>query len=380
VIQAAHTEHVADQEDVFARLHLTGGRFQGIGMPVEALAELVAYQRLIVGVAEEIFFSEHPGRQRLPRGFAERLQLRLRTVERGSVVPVLERMREPGTLQMPLADEFARSRDLIEEAVAAIAAEDPLPEAFPRKAVVLFNQFGRTLQPDEAIELRRGTAARGPRYTSDVRRRLVLGQRHTFQAEASDIGRVLEIDSYKMTCLIRLRSTLEAHSVPAPVDEFTFDQLKAVMEPNGDGPPVRITGIGVYSTAGVLRRFESIQDVSPVEAPEELDALDSRIAELGELQHGWLDGEGVPPALAALKNASFVLAELLRLDVPRPRLYPAVEGGVQAEWTVGNHEVSVTFEPDGSFYALAVNRDSGESYEVENGDAEEIAELILQSS
>jgi hypothetical protein len=112
-------------------------------------------------------------------------------------------------------------------------------------------------------------------------------------------------------------------------------------------------------------------------APEKLDALDSRMAELGELRPGWLDGEGGPPALAALKNASFVLAELLRLDVPRPRIYPAVEGGVQAEWTVGNHEVSVTFEPDGSFYALAVNRDSGESYEIEDDASTPAAPITL---
>jgi hypothetical protein len=74
---------VADSESTFAKLRLTGGRFEGDGMPVEALVELVAYEQLVVGVAKELFRREHSGRQRLPRGFAERLQLRLRTVERG---------------------------------------------------------------------------------------------------------------------------------------------------------------------------------------------------------------------------------------------------------------------------------------------------------
>lgn len=366
---------MADPEDVFARLRLTGGRFEGDGMPVEALTELVAYQQLVVGVAKEVYRSSHADRQRLPRGFADRLQLRLRTIEQGSAVPVLERIREPGAL-LPREDDFTRSRDLIEDAVAAIAAGDALPEDFPRQAVVLFNRFGQTLRPDEAIELRKPGARSGPKYTRDVQRRLVLEEERTFQAEVSDIGWVLELDSTRMTCMMRLRSALRAQPVPAPVDDFTFDQVKAAMEPNGEGPPVHVTGIGVYSTAGHVLRLSSIQEVSPIEDPEGLEALDSRIAELAELKPGWLDGAGVPLTLEALGKARITLTELLLLDVPRARIYPTPEGGVQAEWAAGSYEISVTFEPDGSSDALAVNRESGESRELENGAAAGIAEFF----
>lgn len=376
-VQAAHTGFVADPEDVFARLRLIGGRFEGDGMPIEALTELVAYQQLVVAVAEEVYRSDHPGRQRLPGGFADRLQLRLRTIEQGSAVPVLERIREPGAL-MSRRDEFTQSRDLIEEAVAAIAAGEALPEDFPRQAVVLFNRFGQTLRPDEAIELQKPGAQSGPRYTQDVRRRLVLKERRTFQAEVSDIGWVLELDSTRMTCLIRLRSALRAQPVPAPVDEFTFDQVKAALEPNGEGAPVRVTGIAVYSTGGHVLRLDSIQEVSPIEDPEGLEALDRRIGELEELPAGWLDGAGAPLTPAAIKNARATLAELLFLDVPRPRIYPTPEGGVQAEWAIGDSEVSITFEPDGSFYSMAVNRESGESRELESGDMGGIAQFFQQ--
>ncbi len=348
-------------------------------MPVEALTELVAYQQLVVGVAKEVYRSRHADRQRLPRGFADRLQLRLRTIEQGSAMPVLERTREPGAL-MPREDDFTRSRDLIEEAVAAIADGDALPEDFPRQAVVLFNRFGQTLRPDEAIELRKPAAQSGPRYTRDVQRRLVLAERRTFQAEVSDIGWILELDSTRMTCMIRLRSVPRAQPVSAPVDDFTFDQVKAAVEPNGEGPPVHVTGMGVYSTAGHVFRLDSIQDVSPVEDPEGLEALDNRIAELAELKPGWLDGAGAPLTLAALEKARITLTELLLLDAPRPHIYPTPEGGVQAEWAAGAHEISVTFEPDGSSYALAVKRESGESSELENGDSMEIAQFFQRAS
>jgi hypothetical protein len=344
-------------------------------MPIEALTELVAYQQLVVGVAKEVYRNDHADRKRLPRGFADRLQLRLRVIEPGSTVPVLERIREPGAL-LRRADEFTRSRDLVEEAVAAIAAGGALPEDFPRQAVVLFNRFGQTLHPDEAIELRKPGAQSGPRYTRDVQRRLVLEELRTFQADVSEIGWVLELDSTRMTCLIRLRSALRAQPVPAPVDDFTFEQVKAAMEPNGEGPPVYVTGIGVYTTAGHVLRLDSIQDVSPVENPDELEALDSRIAELAELKPGWLDGAGVPLTAAALSKARITLTELLLLDLPRARIYPTLEGGVEAEWSAGAYEISVTFEPDGSSNALVVNRESGGSRELENGDTAGIAQFF----
>jgi hypothetical protein len=367
---------VVDSEDVFARLRLTGGRFEGDGMPLEALTELVAYQQLVVGVAEEVYRSDHPDRQRLPGRFADRLQLRLRVIEQGSAIPVLERIRESGVL-MGMPDEFTRSRDLIEEAVAAIAAGEALPEAFPRRAVVLFNRFGQALRPGEAIELRGPTAPNGPRYTQDVRRQLILKERDTFQAEVSDFGWIIELDTGKMTCMIRLRS---AQSVLAPVDDFTFAQVKAALEPNGAGPPVHITGIAEYDTAGRVIRLDSLRDVSPVEYPEGLAALDSRIAELGELKSGWLDGAGVLLTAAAIRKAKTTLGDLLLLDVPRPRIYPTLEGGVQAEWAIGDYEVNVTFEPDGSSYGVAVNRESGESSELDSGDIGRIAQFFQQAS
>lgn len=132
--------------------------------------------------------------------------------------------------------------------------------------------------------------------------------------------------------------------------------------------------------ASRLQPFMFNDDVNPVDNPQELEALDSRIAELAELQPGWLDGDGASLSPAALRKARIILAELLRLDVPRPRIYPTPEGGVQAEWAAGDHEINVTFEPDGSSAALAVNRESGESRELENGDAEDIAQFFQRAS
>lgn len=132
--------------------------------------------------------------------------------------------------------------------------------------------------------------------------------------------------------------------------------------------------------ASRLQPFTFDDDVSPVDNPEELEALNRRIAELAELQPGWLDGDGASLAPAALRNARITLAELLRLGVPRPRIYPTPEGGIQAEWAAGDYEINITFEPDGSSAALAVNLGSGESRELENGDAGDIAQFFQRAS
>lgn len=362
--------------DPFARLRLVGGRFDGDGMPVETLVVLAAYRELVVGVAKELFRAGHPGRQRVPRGFEDRLHLRLRTVQQGSAVPVLERAIPSGALLAP-DDEFTQARDLIEDAVAAVATDAPLPGAFPHEALVLFNRFGQTLRPEEAIELWRGAATHGPRYTSDVRKALVLKQKRTYQQEVEDYGWVTEVDGTRMSCLIRLRMG-PATPILAPLDEVSFAPMKEVLEPNGEGPPVRISGVGVYDADKGLVRLDSIHDVSLLDDPDDLAVLDVRFDELAALTAGWLDGEGIPPDAVVLGRARRILADLLTFDVPRPRVFPTPEGGVQAEWTVHDHEVSVTFEPDGTLYAVSVNVASGQVHEPEltADDATQIAHLL----
>lgn len=363
--------------DPFARLRLTGGRFDGDGMPVEALVELVAYRELVVGVAKELFRQDHPDRQRVPRGFADRLQLRLQRIESGSAVPVLERVQDQQLLS--LDDEFTRSRDVIEEAVAAIEGGGPLPGVFPRDALILFNRFGQTLRPDEAIELRRGSASSGPRFTPDIRRSLVLTQRRTYLQEVDDVGWVTEMDADRMSCRVRLRFGPTV-SVSAPLDEITFAPVKEALEPNGEGPPVRISGVGVFDADRGLVRFDLIHEVAFLDDAEELSKLESRFSELASLREGWLDGEGVPPEVVVLQGARRVLADLLDLDVPRPRVFATLEGGVQAEWSVEGHEVSVTFEPDGTLYAISVNRAAGTSDEptLALDEPERIAQFVLR--
>jgi hypothetical protein len=108
-------------------------------------------------------------------------------------------------------------------------------------------------------------------------------------------------------------------------------------------------------------------------------ALRQRLAELEDLSPGWLAGEGERPQRRSLERARIVLRQMLRLGVPRPRVYPTPEGGVQAEWTIGTREVSLTFEPDAAAYATAIDVRSGREDELQDGDADQFVQFVLSS-
>jgi hypothetical protein len=84
-----------------------------------------------------------------------------------------------------------------------------------------------------------------------------------------------------------LRVTLSP--ITAPLDELTFEPIKEALAPNGQGPPLHIIGLGVFDSTRGLLRFDAIHDVSRVEDPADLEAVDSRLDELEGLRGGWLE-------------------------------------------------------------------------------------------
>jgi hypothetical protein len=81
--------------------------------------------------------------------------------------------------------------------------------------------------------------------------------------------------------------------------------------------------------------------------PEFLDPLDvnNRIVELSLLKDGWLDGIGIAPESEFLRW--FVNSFETNFDnqLALPRIYPTANGGLQAEWTLGEKEISLEINP-----------------------------------
>ncbi len=74
-----------------------------------------------------------------------------------------------------------------------------------------------------------------------------------------------------------------------------------------------------------------------------LDSNDvrARLEELQNLKDGWLDGQGVAPSRMGLDWFAKTIGANYPADLPRPFIYPTAEGGLQLEWSLGEHELSL---------------------------------------
>ena len=76
-----------------------------------------------------------------------------------------------------------------------------------------------------------------------------------------------------------------------------------------------------------------------------------RLAELRDLQDGWADGMqnvrdwgsgfGKAPSHDGLAWLTVQFERFYPNDAPRPRIYPTPEGGIQAEWPLGDLEIDI---------------------------------------
>lgn len=126
-----------------------------------------------------------------------------------------------------------------------------------------------------------------------------------------------------------------------------------------DSIEILIRGVGRFN------RVEKLLGLSAVEHVAILDDMDpgARLDEFKALKNGWLDGKGVAPAHKQLDWLSTAFQCNYPDGVPLPYLYPTAEGGVQAEWSLGNWEITLEIDIDkcqGQWHALEIESDSVE--------------------
>ena len=106
-----------------------------------------------------------------------------------------------------------------------------------------------------------------------------------------------------------------------------------------------------------------------VEHLSALDPLDVsvRLHVLSALADGWLDGKGLAPAKDGLRWLAQAFDDKFDAGLVLPYLYPTPEGGVQAEWSVGDWEVSLEMD---------LLQKTGE-YQAVNVTTHEVADALL---
>ena len=173
-----------------ASLRFDGPRFDGHALDVDCVGELLAYKKLVLECAKELWYRKHPGRERLPRGFEERLTLEFSEIREGSVVVPLRRVVVDEQTPLDFGDEFDEAAELIDAAISAANQDQLLPAEFPRNAIPLFRDFGKSLKESETLFVQARNRESAAPYTAKARECLAEWMEATFEDLADVIGEV----------------------------------------------------------------------------------------------------------------------------------------------------------------------------------------------
>ncbi|MGW0368559.1 hypothetical protein ACWDZW_06465 [Streptomyces coeruleorubidus] len=338
----------------FGSWRLQGGRYEQQGLPVEVLAEFARYERLVVDVARGLYKQRHASRQRVPRGFASSFSLRLSDIRRGSVIPVLERtvVDDDALFDDRDAGIFDEARMVIQDALRSIQEGSGIPRTFPPHALREFSRFGRSLRDDEIIEFDSGTPS-AVIYSQTVRRQIQEQARlERFEIETLVSGQVVGVSADKG--IFEFRLTRGDKVVPGRFssDDIVAD-LKQYLDRSTMAPTVAINAVAIQSMNEEIIEIQDVLSIEPVLPLE----WSERLAELHDLEAGWLDGVGQQVSRKVLREVESLLLEFLDEQVQRPYIYPTEDGGVQLEWPYSAGEVTLTVTPDEKVEAFAFSKE-----------------------
>lgn len=351
--RAANLSHPAWGEKVntqeFLKPKLTGARFQNATVPLELLKDFSALQEMLVEVAKWEFRNSHPDRERTPRNFTAEVDLHLTSVEEGCAILTISLVFATLFPASSNLTYFEQARTDIVEAIAS--AEHGSTPRLPPNLLNYFDRFGRGLRTGESISFER--EGRQATLTPDTRNRLMhYAQVKEWTEEAALRVRIPEADKGRGSFEME-RS--DGTKLKGDLSDLYQDAILGAFANYNTGHDeyVLIQGIVRKDRNNRLGRFESIEHVTP------LDPLDVtlRLDELAKLEDGWLDGKGKAPAKEKLEWIAATFESSFDTGLSLPHLYPTAEGGVQAEWSLNDWEVSLDIDlekREGSYQALNV--------------------------
>lgn len=256
---------------LLATLTFDGKRFDNHALDVDCVGELIAYKKLVLECAKELWRRDNPDRERLAKGFEERFTLQFSEITEGSAAVPLYRMetREQTKLDIGQPDEFDQAAELIDEAVHAADKGELLPATLPKNVIPLFRDFGKSLRDDETLFLQARHRDVAAAYTVRARRTLTEWTDACYEDRVDVTGEVsmanvrggafeIQLDANQPPVRGRFSETQEAQVLEALHAHRTAR--------------LRVQGIGEFSRSDrLLRKFVSIDAVSV--APADRDAF-----------------------------------------------------------------------------------------------------------
>lgn len=271
-------------------LRFDGPRFDDHGLDLDVLPELMAYKALLVETAKSLWRAQHPDRKNLPKSFEAKMSIKFYGLTEGSTgVPLKRVIPEDGGNLSLLDDELDQAADLLESTIESAAAGQPLPAELPKNVIPLFDDFGRTLQPTEAICIRSIRRSAEVRYTQGIKACLARVAEGDYEDSVDIVGEIRAADLDGFSFALREDDGNKTKGFFAAEQETLFTEAlrdHAVRR-------LRILGTGEFSGAtGRLKVIRKVADLKPVSV--EGMVYDSSVPPIWEVI-GKLASE-VPPA------------------------------------------------------------------------------------
>jgi len=318
----------------FLKPRLDGARFSEHSIPLELLKDFAALEEMLIEVAKWKFRQAHPDSKRIQRNFSKGLELHLSGVEDGSAIPSIVMM-FAGLSPAENATYFEQARTDIIDAIAC--AEQGTTPRLPANLLGYFDRFGRGLREGESMEFSRPDGST-TRLNPEVRKSLIRSaQVDVWTEEVALRGKISEADQARQSFELELR---DGTKLKAPLSDQHLSTVLDAFRDYREGAHVLIQGVARKDRQDRFKEFETVEHVSP------LDSLDVilRLEELASLQDGWLDGRGLAPKPEKLRQLAALFDANFDADLILPHLYPTAEGGIQAEWSLGDWETTLEID------------------------------------
>ena len=325
-------------ENVFLAPKLEGKRFDDHAIPVELLEDFGVLQELIFEIAKDIYLKQNPERQRVPKGFTEEVYLKLIAVQPGSAIPsfILASAIGAATSLFPKNIEyFEQAKAELISYIVQSEKNDITPE-FKDKYKMYFNRLGKNLLESESIIL-------NPKSNSDykasinktTRKQIILSSNNNKEySNTIFINAVVhEMNKENGTFGIMFENKV--------FQEISYDNhfetIKNAFDDFENKPLVSLKASGIFNSNDKLKKIDELESV------DILDPLDIsvRLKNLSELNEGWFNGEGKKLNGGKLEEFENLFNLYFNPHHPLPAVYPTIEGNIQLEWTIAEHEISL---------------------------------------
>jgi hypothetical protein len=238
-----------------------GKRFDDNGLDMDVLSELSFYKELLTETAKALWRRKNPGSKRLPNNFEDTLILKIYQIKPGSVaIPICREYEKSDQTTFPFSpnepDELDEAVDLVTRVIGAAESEKLLPDEFPASLLAKFQDYGKTLRPDEFIEYSLPNSSSSVRYTS-IARQILVARTYEKYEDFIDVTGTVTMARISHPRMALMLDDDEVESVFLPQhEEIIIMALK-----DHATAKIRLQGRGVYF-GGKLQRISEISSIT----------------------------------------------------------------------------------------------------------------------